>query len=319
MSKQAVIVYQHVDHPEWGRGVVVNTESGRTDRFDITFEKGGRRTILKSYSAKLTPVIMPTDEAKVLGDKLANRRSPAKATGSKKPRASTGAPIYTTFEAQLKYFEDAFPGGFRGDKYERDVRGGPNAKRRKTDTGAAVADAAEFLSEASFDSHDEAWIFEHVSTLLRTTSFVHPLEGANSLGTIKAEHRSEFVQALRDLLHGTGDEADRFDRFVDAVKLEDANGNERRPTWPLTTVLNALVHPEQHVCVKPTFFQRQAELFKVPLDYQPRPDSSVYGRFLNVTRKTEEALRAAGQDPRDLVDVHSFICFTQSAKPDAKD
>lgn len=319
MSKQAVIVYQHVDHPEWGRGVVVNAESGRPDRLDLTFEKGGRRTILKSYSAKLAPVIMPTDEAKLLGDKLANRRAPARATGAKKTRSSTGAPIYTSFEAQLKYFEDAFPGGFRGDKYERDVRGAAGNKRRKTDTGAAVADAAAYLSQEAFENHDEAWIFDHVSTLLRSTSFVHPLEGANSLGTIKPEFRSEFVQALRDLLHGTGDEADRFDRFVDAVKLEDTHGNPRRPTWPLTTVLRALVHPEEQVCVKPTFFQRQAELFKVPLDYQPRPDSSVYARFLTVTRKTEEALRAAGQDPRDLVDVHSFICFTQAAKPAAKD
>lgn len=319
MSKQAVIVYQHVDHPEWGRGIVIAPESGRADRLDITFEKGGRRTILKSYSAKLAPVVMPTDEAKALGDKLASRRAPSSRAGAKKSKGAVAVSVFPSFEAQLQHFEEAFPGGLRGDKFERDERGAPDAKRRKTDKGPAVEDAAAWLGEESFASHDEAWIFEHASTLLRTTSFVHPLEGANSLGGMKPEYRSEFVQALRELLHGTDDEADRFERWVAAIRLEDANGNPKRPSWPLTTVFAALVHPSTHVCVKPTFYQRQASMLKVPLDYQPKPEYAVYARFQNVVRKTEEALRAAGQDPRDLVDVGSFICLTQSVKPDAKD
>lgn len=319
MSKQAVIIYQHVDHPEWGRGVVVEADAGRQDRLDISFEKGGRRTILKTFSSKLMPVVMPTDEAVSLGAKLSNRRAPSARAGVKKSKSAGAASVFPTFEAQLAYFLKQFPDGFRGETFEKEERGAAGAKRRKTDKGPAIEEAAVCLSKESFATQSEEWIFDQVANLLRTTSFVHPLEGANSLDSMKPEYRSEYVDALKNLLYGTEDEGDRFDRWVAAIRLDDTKGEPKRPSWPLTTMLPAVVHPETNVCVKPTFFQRQAALMKVPLDYQPKPDALVYSRFQNVVRKTEEALREAGQDPRDFVDVSSFICLTQSVKLDPKD
>lgn len=319
MSKQAVIIYQHVDHPEWGRGVVVEAEAGRRDRLDISFEKGGRRTILKTFSSKLMPVVMPTDEAVSLGTKLASRRAPSTRAGTKKSKSSAAKSMFSSFEAQLAYFLKQFPDGFLGEKFEKDERGAPGAKRRKTDKGPAVEEARACLSEEAFATQDEAWIFDQVANLFRTTSFVHPLEGANSLDSMKPEYRTEYVEALKNLLYGTEDEGDRFDRWVAAIRLDDAKGEPKRPSWPLTTMLPAVVHPDVNVCVKPTFFQRQAALMNVPLDYQPKPDALVYSRFQTVVRKTDEALRSAGQEPRDFVDVHSFICLTQSVKLDPKD
>lgn len=319
MSKQDVAIFQHTDHPEWGRGVVLALEGGRADRLDISFETGGRRTILKSYSAKLRPVTMSAEDARLLGEKLANRRSAsASRSPTKKSKAALGVPAFATFDAQRAQFEAAFPGGFRGEKFEREVRGLPGAKRKKTDTGPALADAAEALSAKALAERDPAAIFDSVTALVRTTSFVHPLEGANLLGTMKPEHRPEFVEALKELLHGTHDASDRFDRFVSAIRFEDAKGAPKRPSWPLATLFAALVHPTVHVCVKPTFFQKQAALVAVPLDYQPTPASHVYTQLLAVVRKTQDALRAAGQDPRDLVDVASFICLTHGAKTEAK-
>lgn len=319
MSKQAVIIYQHVDHPEWGRGVVVDPDSGRRDRLDISFEKGGRRTILKSFSSKLMPVVMPTDEAVSLGAKLSSRRVPSSRPGVKKSKSAAAKSMFPTFDAQLAYFLSQFPDGFRGEKFEKDERGAPGAKRRKTDKGPAIEEAAECLSEEAFSTQSEEWIFDRVANLFRTTSFVHPLEGANSLDSMKPEYRGEYIAALQNLLYGTEDEGDRFDRWVAAIRLDDAKGEPKRPSWPLTTMLPAVVHPDTNVCVKPTFFQRQADLMKVPLDYQPKPDALVYSRFQTVVRKTDEALREAGQDPRDFVDVHSFICLTQSIKLEQKD
>jgi hypothetical protein len=316
MSKQVAII-EHTDHPEWGRGVVLALEGARPDRLDISFEKGGRRTILKSFSAKLLPVSMGVEEAQQLGERLSSRRSataPRAGTPVKKKSGSLGAPAFATFDSQLKAFLAMYPGGFRGEKFEKTVRGLPEAKRKKTDTGPAIAAAAAAFGEGSFAN--AAAVFEAMTELVRSTSFVHPLEGANLLGTMKDAHRPELVAALEELLHGTHDAGDRFDRFVSAIKLEDASGAVRRPSWPLATMFAALVHPTAHVCVKPTYFQKQAALLSVPLDYQPLPSSAVYAQFLTVVRKTQEALLAAAQAPRDLVDVASFICLTQGAKPE---
>ena len=318
MSKPAVVLYQHADHPEWGRGVALPQGGGRADRIDLSFELGGRRTILKRFSAKLAPVEMSRDEATALGEKLAGRRSASATvrTGAKRPKGV--ASTIATFDAQLLQFEAAFPGGFRGEKFESEERGVAGAKRRKSDKGAAIADAAAVLGEQAFAGGDAEAVFEAATALVRNTTLVHPLEGANTLGTMAAEHRGEFVAALRELLYGTHDEGDRFERFVAAIRLGGGSVAAKRPSWPLATMFAALVHPTRHVCVKPTFFQKQAALLKLPLDYQPLPSAEVYAQFVTMVRKTEAALRAAGQDPRDLVDVCSFICLTHGAKPAAK-
>lgn len=316
MASQDVQIITHADHPEWGRGVILPVQGGRADRIDISFEMGGRRTILRTFATKLKPVAMAADEAKLLGDRLASRRSasgPVKTSSKKKPKGAVAAVSFPTFEAQLAAFETAYPGGFRGEAFERDVRGLPDAKRKKSDTGPALAEAAKSLGKQAFESQDANALFEAAASLVKNTAFVHPLEGANLLGALKEEQRPAFVAALRDLLHGTDEEADRFDRFVSAIKLD----GDKRPTWPLVTIFAALVHPTRHVCVKPTAFQKQAALLRVALDYQPLPTSTVYDRFLATVRKTEEALKNAGQSPRDLVDVASFIGVTQSAKTPA--
>lgn len=319
MTSKATSIVQHADHPEWGRGVVLPSQGGRTDRFDISFEMGGRRTILKTFAEKLNPVVLPAEEARALGDRLASRRSASGSSraSSKKPKAAV-APAFATFEEQLASFLEAYPDGFGGERFEREVRGLPGAKRKKTDTTPALADAAAALGPQSFEEHDAAWIFAAAAKLVKDTAFVHPLEGANLLGAMPEESRAAFVEALRELLHGTDEAADRFDRFVSAIKLEDGKEAAKRPTWPVATVFAALVHPTEHICVKPTVFQKQAALLRVPLDYQPLPTSTVYARFLTMARKTEEALKAAGQEPRNLVDVASFIGLAQGAKPAKK-
>lgn len=314
MSSKAVIVYEHVDHPEWGRGVVDPTP-GRDDRLDLAFERGGRRVILKRFSFKLMPIILPTAEAVSLGASLLKRREAALRAGARKPGAPKVVSAFTSFESQLAAFLEVFPDGFMGEAFVTGERGAPDAKRKKTDTGAAIPDAQAALSPEAFETKSTDEIFAEVSRLLRTTAFVHPLEGATSLETMKDEDRGNFVEALRALLHGEGDEAERFNAWVDAIRIEDAKGSPRRPTWPLTTMLQAIVHPETHICIKPTYFQRQATVMNVPLGYEPRPEHSIYARFLDTARKTQAALEAAGQTPRDLVDVASFICRTQATKP----
>jgi len=317
MSSDTPTIVEHLDNPQWGRGVVLPQQDGRSDRLDISFEAGGRRTILKTFAAKLKAVVMPEEEAKARGARLAHRRSAAAPSRAKAKKPKASASSFANFEAQLALFLKAFPEGFAGEKFDREVRAVPGGKRKKTDGAPDLAEAIAALSAQSFAEREASWIFEAAVKLVKDTGFVHPLEGANLLSAMPEESRVAFVAALRELLHGSDEAGDRFDRFVSAVKLPDGKEGTKRPSWPVATVFAALVHPTQHVCVKPTVFQKQAALMGVGLEYESTPSSTVYARFLETARKTEEALKAAGQQPKDLVDVASFIGFTHSAKPAA--
>jgi hypothetical protein len=290
---------------------------GRLDRMDLSFESGGRRVLMKSFATKLVPVEIDPEDAKLLASRLSARRTttgPVK-IGLKKKSAGAAA-SFASFDAQLRFFEAEYPGGLHGEKFMREERAESGAAK-KGDKGAASAAAMKALSAEAFAAGDTEQLFAAVTDLVKSTNFVHPLEGAAAVGKMKPEHRAGFISALGALLHGSGDEGARFDRFVSAVQLEESDGSAKRPSWPLVTMFAALVHPDKHICVKPTFVQKQAALARVHLDYQPTPSWLVYEQCLEVARKTRASLEAAGQQPRDLLDVYSFIALTQGAKQPA--
>jgi hypothetical protein len=78
--------YRHADHPEWGCGVVLPAIPGRLDRYDLSFETGGRRILLKSHSSKLVLATVTPQEATALQHKLASKR--ALGTPVRKKRAA---------------------------------------------------------------------------------------------------------------------------------------------------------------------------------------------------------------------------------------
>jgi len=304
-------VYHHADHPEWGRGIILQSGSHRADRLDLSFETGGHRILMKTFAAKLQPADVTPHEAAVLHEKLSAKRStntPIKVPRKKKAGSDKPAPVITDFNAQLALFRSLFPGGFQGEKFVKAERGVADAPKKKGNKAAALAQAKHAFREEAFE-HGGAEAFEAAATLAKESGFVHPLDGA-TFATIKAEDRPEFLAALRDLLHGPGAEGPRFDRLVASIKVEGG----KRPSWTLATVFGALAHPDRDVCVKPTALQKQAPLMNLPLDYVPSPNAEVYAQLVAITKATEAALKKAGENPRDIVDVSAFISATHSAK-----
>jgi hypothetical protein len=304
-------IYTHADHPEWGRGIILPAAPGRQDRFDLSFESGGRRVVLRTFASKLQKAEVTPLEASVLSEKLAVRKlaGPPIKVPKKKAGGATSAPIIADFTAQLRLFETLYPGGFAGEKYVADVRGGsPTAKKRKGDKTVALATAAQALRPAAFEG-PASEVFDAVLNLAKTSGLVHPLDGTSTLKALDEPQRAAFVAALGELLYGSAPEAERFDKLVASLSVTD-----ERASWSTVTMFQALVQPAQHVCVKPTAFQKQAALVQLPLDYETTPTAPVYAQFLAIARATEESLKKAGQQPRDLVDVHCFICLTHGAK-----
>src|SRR5690606_7289733 len=104
----------------------------------------------------------------------------------------------------------------------------------------------------------------------------------------------------------------RFDRLVAVLAADNL------ATWPLATAPAALFDPEHHAFVKPSFYQKQASVLKMDVGYERVPASAVYERMQKLAIAAQAKLVEAGQSPRDLMDVYSFLWRMNSPKKPAK-
>lgn len=300
--------------PDWGRGIVLED---RSDKWVLLFERGGRRVFEKRLAKGLKVAEMSVDEARALDSKLRGRRIPGAATKTpKKPsmRKPRSPQVYPSFEAQLRWFEARFVGGFQGELFISDERGLRDSKGKKGYKEAAIAFAQEQLSPERFKTANAEELFEATKKVVQFTNIVHPMEGAIAFGSMKDEDRAAFLTSLGGLLHEAGDYRTRLEHFVNSVHITDAKGKAKKITWPMATILPAMYHPKDHVCVKPVYFEQQAMILGLPADKGEPVSGSGYARFLAVARETQKKLVEAGQQPRDLMDVYSFIWLSQSEK-----
>ncbi|WP_434380851.1 hypothetical protein [Melittangium boletus] len=308
----AVFVLEN--QPEWGPGIVLEDRDGK---WVLLFEQGGRRVFNKLLIKGLKPADMSPDEAHALDARLRGRPlKAATAKSTKKGKKPTAPPpLYAAFADQVRWFETFFVGGFEGERFIEEERGRADRKGKNGYKTAAIAFAQEHLSPERFETASEEELLAATKKLIQFTNIVHPMEGAIALGAMKAEDHSPFIAATKTLLHGTSDYAGRFERFVDTVNISDAEGKAKKVTWPLATLLSAMYHPTEHVCVKPTAFEAQGALVGLPVDKSQPVTGAAYARFREVALATQKRLVEAGHHPRDLMDVYSFIWRSHAEKP----
>ncbi|ATB26879.1 hypothetical protein MEBOL_000313 [Melittangium boletus DSM 14713] len=308
----AVFVLEN--QPEWGAGIVLEDRDGK---WVLLFEQGGRRVFNKLLIKGLKPADLSTDDARALDAKLRGRPlKAATAKSTKKGKKSAlPAPLYATCEDQVRWFETFFAGGFEGERFIDEERGRSDRKGKNGYKTAAITFAHEQLSPERFETASDEELFAAVKKLIQFTNIVHPMEGAIALGAMKVEDHAPFVAAVKALLHGTGDYNGRFERFVDTLNITDAEGKAKKVTWPLATLLSAMYHPTEHVCVKPTAFEAQAPLVGLSANKSQPVTGAAYVRFREVALATQQRLLDAGHRPRDLMDVYSFIWRSQAEKP----
>jgi len=304
--------------PSWGRATLLDEKDGK---LILAFEHGGRRVFVKSQVKGLQSVQVSAEEARTVEARLRGKHPQGGAVKRPtKAKAKAARPLlaaFPSFDAQVRWFETFFPGGFAGEKFVAEERGAPEAKGKKGYKTAAIKLAQEQLSPERLASATPEETFAVSKKLLAFTNLVFPIEGSVPFTTIKEEDRAGFVAALGELLHGKGEHGPRFEKFASSVRIWDAAGLGRKVTWPLATLLQALYAPEQHTFVKPPVFEQQALLLGLTADRHAPVSSAVYERFLDVARKTSERLVAAGHQPRDLMDVYSFICRSHKEQPSA--
>ncbi len=302
---------------DWGHGIEV-AEQGKSSV--LFFDKAGEKKFVVAKALEtntLKTVSLPPEEVEALAARAAGRKLKAAPSGAKK-RATTRTPragVFSSLAEQVKLFETLFVGGFIGERFNKEERGIPGATGVEGYKEAGIAMAQELLSAKAFASETNKKLFENAQRVLAQTNIAHPIfEGNVPFKSIPEADRPAAVAELKELLHGTGDYGERLGRFAAALNLREKNGAPKKATWPLVTVFGALFDPAKHTAVKITAFSNQARTLGFEVGSQ-KIDAPGYAKFLDVAVKTREALVAAGHQPRDLLDVYTFIWRTHAEKP----
>lgn len=305
----APVVVKHVSCPEWGLGYLAEE---RDEKRFYDFEDGQSHSIAKAFWSKLVPVTLGTAETAALEKKVRSLRDQRSPSG--KPKAKAVAVALADFDAQFARFLEVCPGGFAGDRFVKDERGATvedGDKKTKPGKAQAIALAQKLLSKEELDRQIAASSFAEILANVRAvhkaaTGLLHPLGDMIPFNKMPAERDRAFAESLRELLYGAGAYEARFDKFV--ATLAEANlGN-----WPLATVLSALVFPNEHAFVKPSYYEKQAALMAFDLRYERVPSGAAYGRMQQLAEELGKRLTARGQTPRDKMDVYGFIGRTLS-------
>ena len=274
------------------------------------FEDGAERSFRPDYWHKMEIIEVQTNEA-IRIDRLARRNQAPPPGSSRKSKAPPKKPDIS-FAQQVAYFMKLYPVGFEDETYIKAERGVPGTKGAEKLKEAALERAEDRLSQKNLRELIDAGRFEDfhqmVFELLTSTKSTTQKAEATRFKNMAENMRETFAQSLYELLYGERTYPIRFDSLVAALDIEGG------PTWPLATLLPALVYPADHVFVKPTFFKKQALILDIDPKYDTTPNATTYEQFNQAAKKTMELLQEAGQRPRDLWDVHTFICKTLSPK-----
>ncbi|MBL8949917.1 MAG: hypothetical protein JNK82_04010 [Myxococcaceae bacterium] len=296
---------------EWGHGIEVALQGKKSL---VYFDKAGAKPMYVDTAlatGTLKAITLPPDEVAALALRAAGRKPKASATSAAKKRSAAKTAkkaVFASLAEQLALFERLFAGGFGGEAFVKDARG-------PVDAGVALAQ--ELLSSKVFSGEANERVFENAQQLLAQTNIAHPVfEGSLPFKSIPEADRPAAVAALKELLHGSGEYGERLARFAAALNLRDKKGAARKVTWPLATVFGALFDPKNNTPVKTTAFTSQARTLGYELERSSNLDAAAYTKFLEVAVKTRDALVTAGQQPRDLLDVYTFITRTHAEKPE---
>src|SRR5687768_6905756 len=230
-TRPSPAVFQHASQTQWGRGVVA---SHGEDRTTYMFENGGPRTFMNGHQL-IQEVSLPQQEREALATALLRRvaaltappkkkATAAKAAAAKKAKAQKAAEAVPeiTFERQLAIFKAAYPGGFEDPKFIAEERGSAGGPERRKDAGITLA--RDVLRAQKLDAAITKGAFAAIFTaatqvLTAFESLSLPKPEKPAFERIPEGARPRFAKALRDMLHGDGAYAPRFDAFVETLEM----------------------------------------------------------------------------------------------------
>ena len=296
---------QHAERPHWGLAVRIWT---RRDLHGYQFEDGKLRVIADKFEHFMHPVTRPIVEAERLREELWKLSGLSQARVERRRSGRKQSARLVSFDEQVALFLTDYPGGFGDPGWIREARGDSGGRKTSRHRDPAIERARSSLSAEELaplvqtDRYDE--IITRAQQAIEGCSLVSASQGA-LLSSVHPSKERVFAGALNDWLHGDDLPARHFDRLVASLE-----GPKRAPSWPLVTAFAALVHPEDHICVKPSVFQQQAKVLAPNLVLQRRPNHAQYELMRTLAGSITEELQARELTPRDRLDIHDFVWAT---------
>jgi hypothetical protein len=295
-------LYHHSKRRSWGLALRVQERDGR---YDFQFEDGQMRTIAPDFMHLLVAVDRPADETGIVLRNLTAMSGMAIARSERESDSGTRA---ITLDEQVAWFVDQYADGFVDEQWEKKNRGIGAAKRAKAHREAAIAQARKLLAVDQLDRLLEQLrgdeIVERALTVMKGTSLVSAAQ-MRPLEELDPRRHGLFGQALRDLLYG---DQDLELRFVRLIQVFSSPGTPL--SWSAATLWLALVHPSEHVCVRPNVFAEQARWMAPLLRLPSKPAGRCYLRLRDMALTLRDELEQRDLGARDLLDVYDFIWFT---------
>jgi hypothetical protein len=120
-----------------------------------------------------------------------------------------------------------------------------------------------------------------------------------------------FAEALYALVYERGSHQERFVRFGETLAALPRR-QTRVHTWPQQTVFGFVARPDRDIFLKPTVTRKAADAYGYPFQYTSRPSWETYASLLGFAEVLKRDL--ADLEPRDLIDIQSFIWVLGSAE-----
>ena len=286
--------YRHTKKPSWGLALILWERDGKRA---YKFEDGKERIIAEDYYRLLDRTDDEPDSDSVLIAEIAKLRG-----GDADRKADS-----MTFEEQLAVYLAQYPGAFGSDAWIKGYRGKEGKRRLKRHRVPAIAEAQERLSKAEFERILEQGAYKELQeTLVEVLGGTDLVSKAQLEPFRKGVAAENFTRSLYAMLCGEGDMSKRFGDLAQHMSMLWP-----RVPWTVITAPLALVHPKEHVCVKPSVFTKQADCTAKPIRPTKLPTARVYRGYLEMCVQLREKLSNAGALPHDLLDVYDFIWVTQ--------
>ena len=275
----------HPNKREWGLGKVLAIGE---DRIDVFFVGAGNKQLSTNY------VTLELAEASEASHPLLDNL-----TAASQEKGSN----FISLPEAIQKFLSAFPGGFEGSRFHSEER------EYKV---AAHELCLKLLAENEFDcllgASDYATICERARRVESATNLLASFEKIKFNDALKnPQNQKQFATGLFDFLYGKEDPSTQFSRFAQTLtEMEIAK-------WPIATYFGFVRFPEHRIFIKPEVTQKAAALCCWEINYQSELNWRTYSGVQSLYHYMREQLDRAGLNPRDMIDVQSFVWCTSHA------
>ncbi len=273
-----------VKHPamtSWGIGQVLEDASGDTVR--VFFVGAGEKKL--SLAHVQLEIVSGSAAASALLDNL-------------RIHQGGGGLHFKSLSESIQFFLSKYPNGFHGERLQEEERNYKIEAHELANELLAAGHLRQLIDDEDLDG-----AYSRAMRVVDKTNLIFPNEKMQLKDGLRAtDHKRLFAESLWNLLYSDEKPFEqRFVSFADMLEAIDA------AKWTIATYFPFIVFPQRHMFLKPEVTQAAAELCGFEISYRSELNWHTYERLLAFGGWLFDELTKAKLQPRDMIDIQSFI------------